>query len=52
MKIKIGSIEYFSLLGLQDKLRSSQYDKFDLITLDKLRYEVELKIKEIEKIKK
>ena len=46
--IKFGDIEYFSLLDLQDKLRARSYDKLDLIVLDKLRTEIEIKIQQIE----
>lgn len=46
--IKFGSIEYFTLLDLQSKLKYRAYDKLDLEQLNRLRYEVEVKIKSIE----
>ncbi len=46
--IKYGDIEYFTLLDLQDNLRSRRYDKLDLSMLDKLRNEIDIKIKRIE----
>jgi len=49
--IKYGSIEYFSLLEFQDKIRSDRYDKFDLPSLNKLRLEVEIKIKQLQQLK-
>jgi hypothetical protein len=45
--IKFGDIEYFTLLELQSKLIYRGYDKLDLLTLDKLRNEVEMKIRAI-----
>lgn len=45
MKIKFGSVEYFELLSLQDKLRGWRYDKLDLEYLDKLRHEVNIRVK-------
>lgn len=45
--IKYGSIEYFTLEGLRDKLRDRHYDKLDLQYLDKLKMEIDLKIKAI-----
>ena len=47
MKIKVGDIEYFTLLELQDKLRYFGYNKLDLEYLDKLRAELEIKIESI-----
>lgn len=44
MNIEFGSIEYFSLLSFHDKLMPSQYDSLDLVYLDKLRLEIEIKI--------
>lgn len=44
MEIKFGDIEYFTLLDLNDKLKYYQYDKLDLVNLDRLRSEVERKI--------
>ena len=46
--IKFGDIEYFTLLDLRDNLQSRRYDKLDLFNLDKLRNEIELKIRRIE----
>lgn len=42
--IKFGDIEYFTLLDLRDKLKYYQYNKLDLVNLDKLRLEVDMKI--------
>lgn len=42
--IKYGSIEYFTLLELQDTLKSPKYSKLDLITLMKLRTEIAIKL--------
>lgn len=47
MEIKFGDIEYFTLLELQSRLKFLGYNKLDLLCLDKLRYEVEVKIKAI-----
>ena len=47
MTIKYGSTQYFGLLDFQDKINYRGYEKFDLVTLDKLRAEVEIKIKAI-----
>lgn len=46
-EIKFGDIEYFTLLDLQQKLKRWDYDRLDLLSLDKLRLEVEIKIKQI-----
>lgn len=46
--IEFGSTQYFGLLDFQDKLRCRSFDKFGLESLDKLRYEVHIKIKSIE----
>jgi hypothetical protein len=46
--IKYGSIEYFELLDLRDRIASDKYNKFDLVNLDKLRFEVNNKIAAIE----
>jgi len=43
--IKYGSFEYFSLLELRKNINSLQLDKLGLDSLDKLRFEVDLKIK-------
>lgn len=45
--IKYGDIEYFTLEGLRDKLRAWKYDKLDLEYLDKLRMEIDIKIRAI-----
>lgn len=47
MNIKFGDIEYFEILSLQDELKYWKYDKFNLSYLDKLRMEIDLKIKAI-----
>lgn len=46
-KIKYGSVEYFTLLDLNERLQAWKYDKLDLLNLDKLRSEVEMKIAKI-----
>lgn len=48
--IKFGDIEYFELLRLEQYLKYRGYDKLGLVTLDKLRNEVYIKIKQIEYI--
>ena len=45
--IKFGSIEYFELLSFRDKLKSRHLDKLDLLSLDRIRNEVAIKIHEI-----
>lgn len=45
MKIKFGSVEYFELLSLQDKLRGWRYDKLNLEYLVKLRDEVNTRVR-------
>ncbi len=45
--IKYGSIEYFELLSFNDKLKSRHLDKLDLQNLDRLRFEVQIKIEAI-----
>jgi len=45
--IKFGSIDYFELLGLRDKLQSRYFDKLGLDNLDKLRNEIHLKVERI-----
>jgi len=47
MEIKFGDIEYFTLLDLESKLKRWDYNKLGLTTLDKLRHEVDVKIKAI-----
>jgi hypothetical protein len=39
--IKFGDIDYFVLLDLQTKLKAWKYNKLGLLTLDKLRLEVD-----------
>lgn len=51
-EIKFGSIEYFELLSFRDKLKSRHLDKLDLLSLDRLRNEVAVKIKVINQIEK
>lgn len=50
--IKFASIQYFELLDLRTKLKSRALDKLDLINLDKLRNEVEMKIQQIDYLEK
>lgn len=48
MNIKFGDIKYFTLLNLRDKLiYNRDYSKLDLVNLDKLIIEIELKIESI-----
>jgi hypothetical protein len=47
MEIIYGTYEYFILLELRDRLNYSQYNKFDLDSLDKLRFEIHRKIEAI-----
>ncbi|MES2829657.1 MAG: hypothetical protein V4687_15960 [Bacteroidota bacterium] len=47
MSIKFGSIDYFELLSLRDKLQSRHFDKLGLDNLDKLRNECCMKIESI-----
>lgn len=44
MQVVYGTIEYFELLGLQDKLKGRVYDKFYLPSLDILRNQVAMQI--------
>lgn len=48
--IKYGTVEYFELLNLQDKLKAWKWDKLDLLNLDKLRIEVDMKVKAINQV--
>lgn len=50
MEIKFGSIEYFSLIGIELKLKWMERDcnKIGLISYDKFRTEVDIKIKQIQ----
>lgn len=50
MTIKFGDIEYFELLRLQDELKFLRYDRLGLSNLDKLRYEISVKIAAIHEI--
>lgn len=50
MAIKFGDIEYFQLLSLQDYLKARHLDRLDLLCIDKLRYEVGIKIAAINEI--
>lgn len=52
MAIKFGDIKYFELLELERKLKGRSYDKLDLLCLDKLRNEVDTKIKQIHYVEK
>ena len=45
--IRFGDIEYFTLLELRDRLKARQWDKLDLLNIDRLRNEVEIKIQQI-----
>ena len=47
MEIKYGSIKYFTLLRLQDILKSQDFNSLDLLTYDKLVAEIEMKVAEI-----
>ncbi len=40
-------MEYFTLLKLQSELRFFDFDKLDLINLDRLRDEIDIKIESI-----
>ena len=44
MVIQFGSIEYFELLNFRDKLMNRHLDRLDLLQLDRLRNEVEIKV--------
>ncbi len=43
----LASINFFTLLRLQRELRAWDYDKLDLINLDRLRDEIAIKIESI-----
>lgn len=45
--IKYGDIEYFALLELNDRLKDRMLNRLDLVNVDRLRNEVEMKILEI-----
>jgi len=44
MKIKYGDVEYFELVELRERLSYFRYDRLDLISLDRLRSELDFKI--------
>ena len=46
-EIKYGDIKYFTLLRLQETLNINDFRRLDLLTYDKLRMEVELKIESL-----
>lgn len=45
--IKYGDIEYFALLELNDRLKDRMLNRLDLVNVDRLRNEIEMKILEI-----
>ena len=47
MKIEYGSTEYYTLLNLKYQIENRGYNKLDLVALDSLRSEIDLKIKAI-----
>ena len=47
MTIKYGDVEYFELLELRDRLKYFRYDRLDLLSLDRLRSELDIKIQAI-----
>lgn len=47
--IKYGDIEYFALLELNYRLKDRMLNRLDLVNIDRLRNEVELKIMAINK---
>jgi len=52
MRIEFGSLEYFELLGLQDKLKGYRLDGLELENLDRLRSEIERKVEAIHLVRK
>lgn len=46
--IKFGDIKYYTMLNLRDKINSRSFNGLDLVNLEKLKIELELKIKSIE----
>jgi hypothetical protein len=42
--IKFGDIAYFELLRFRDRLKNRELDRMDLVNLDRLRNEVQMKI--------
>ena len=48
--IKFGDIEYFALLELNDRLKDRMLNRLDLVNVDRLRNEVELKIMAINRM--
>lgn len=51
-RMQFGSIEYYALLELRDRLNKSEYAGLGLQNLDRLRFEVDAKIESIHKDKK
>lgn len=47
MEIKFGDIRYFTLLRLQSTLKSVDFNRLGLLSYDKLRLEVDMKVEEI-----
>lgn len=47
MDIKFGDIKYFTLLRLQDQLKSRDFERLGLSSYEKLRFEVDMKIEQI-----
>lgn len=50
--IKYGDIEYFALLELNDRLKDRMLNRLDLVNIDRLRNEVEMKIMAIHEAEK
>lgn len=50
--IKYGDIEYFALLELNDRLKDRMLNRLDLVNIDRLRNEVEIKIMAIHEAEK
>ncbi len=48
--IKFASMEYFTLLKLQSELRAFDFDRLDLINLDRLRDEIDIKVESINRL--
>lgn len=47
-EIKFGDISYFTLLRLQDTLKSIDFNRLRLLSFDKLRNEVDMKVDQID----
>ena len=47
MEIKYGDIKYFTLLRLSDKLKNIDFNMLGLMSYDKLRNEVDMRIEQI-----